>query len=535
MARNLQSGARGATDQPVVDRRGVQRRSKTRAPSQAARSRRGFGEARGPGYLRADIAGRFAAGLYLLIGIRAVVTLPGQRWTSQAFLETAAIGVVACCCALVFWFLRWEGKLPRHARTLELGAFVLLAVSNWVDPNPWAYGALFSAVFVWVGLVRTVRQTALAIIPALIAYLVPLALQPTAAHAWIGMVNFESGIGAVATVVISGILGVALAWSGEQLRQVETLGRRRLSGLESVLASTVELAEPLEPALVTDMVTQISMQAFGADAAILFGAANTPDALMVLQHRHWNSAQLHMRVPFPSTLATELAQGKAISAPDGWLPELSEQSGETRLVPLFSADGLVGVIGLWWRWSALGYGTRLDEDLASTFGRQAGAALQRAYAFGALQHATMLDALTGLGNRRAAEAYLDALAPGDAIVMIDLDHFKRVNDERGHAAGDRALRELGAFLAGALREGDRVARYGGEEFIMMVRNIHPAAVESLLERLRLLWNDRSPITTFSIGAAVHQRGVDPRATLQAADIALYQAKERGRDQVVVAA
>lgn len=534
MARNLQTGARSTTDRAATDRRSADRRRTPADSSRAARgARRSVGESRGRGYLRASVAGRFSAGLFLLIGIRALVTLPAERWGSNASYELAGVGLVACVLALVGWYIPWEGKLPRHALTIELLAFVLIAITNWADPNPWAYGALFSAVFVWIGLVRTIPQTARAMIPAAVAYLFPLMM--LSGNGWIGRVDRVSVVGAAATVVISGLLGIALSWSGEQLRRAETLGRRRLSGLESVLASTVELAEPLEPALVTDMVVQIGIQAFGADAALLIGAGSTPDSALILQQRHWNAAQRNQPLTFPPALAAELAAGNATPAPAGWLPDLPEAGGEVQLLPLLNADGLVGVLAVWWRWAATGYGTRLDKDLATTYSRQAGAALARAFAFGALQTATMLDPLTGLGNRRAADSYIENLSPGDAIVMIDLDHFKRVNDELGHPAGDQALRDLGAFLASALRDGDRVARYGGEEFIMFVRNIHPAAVESLLERLRLLWKERAPITTFSIGAAVHQRGSDPRLTLQAADIALYQAKERGRDRVVVAA
>jgi diguanylate cyclase (GGDEF)-like protein len=283
------------------------------------------------------------------------------------------------------------------------------------------------------------------------------------------------------------------------------------------------------------MTADIGIRAFGADAVVLFGAAGQSDALRVLEQRHWAGIVRNSTIPCDAKLLAQLAAGEAVAVPEGMLPGSNEWRGGAQLIPLITRHGLTGVLAVGWRWAVESFDRRVDADLASVFAQQAGSALERAYAFGELQSATMLDPLTGLGNRRAADTVLASLAPGDAVVMIDLDHFKRVNDEFGHPAGDRALRELGSFLAAALRDGDRVARYGGEEFIMFVRKIHPAAVESLLERLRLLWNERNPITTFSIGAAVHQAGVDPRATLQTADIALYQAKERGRDRVVVAA
>jgi diguanylate cyclase (GGDEF)-like protein len=488
--------------------------------------RRGIGEARGRGYLRADIAGRFASVLFGVIGVLALVrypSAPGNTAHHAVLLAVGALGVVA---ALLGWIAPWSQILPRRAVGVELAAFALIALGNWADPNPWTYGALFGAVFVWIGLTQSMRATAWAIVPASIAYVAPLAVTGFPGAWWLG---------AVSTLSVSALLGLALSWAGEQLRQAESQGRRRLTGLESVLASTVELAQPLDPELVIDMTVQIGMQAFGADAVVLLGAANEPDALMVLQQRYWASAQPGMVLSFSASLATELVSGHAVAAPPGWLPDVPETGGEAQLVPLLNGEGLVGVLAVWWRWAVSEYGSRLDHDLASTFGRQAGSALERAYQFGKLQSATMIDPLTGLGNRRAADTLLAGMAPGDAVVMIDLDHFKRVNDELGHPAGDQALRDLGRFLAESLRDGDRVARYGGEEFIMFVRKIHPAAVESLLERLRMLWNERDPITTFSIGAAIHQEHIDPRVTLQTADIALYQAKDRGRDRVVVAA
>ena len=91
------------------------------------------------------------------------------------------------------------------------------------------------------------------------------------------------------------------------------------------------------------------------------------------------------------------------------------------------------------------------------------------------------DELTGVGNRRRADELLRELAPGDAVIMIDVDHFKQVNDHHGHAAGDLVLTELGALLRRVIRDSDLVARYGGEEFVVIVRDASDEA-QAVAER-----------------------------------------------------
>ena len=103
--------------------------------------------------------------------------------------------------------------------------------------------------------------------------------------------------------------------------------------------------------------------------------------------------------------------------------------------------------------------------------------------------AAQTDDLTGLGNRCRGNILLDSLTPNDALLVLDIDHFKLVNDLHGHAAGDRLLMELGDFLAAHLREGDGVARYGGEEFIVVLRQVGTGALE-IGERLIAAWCER---------------------------------------------
>lgn len=146
------------------------------------------------------------------------------------------------------------------------------------------------------------------------------------------------------------------------------------------------------------------------------------------------------------------------------------------------------------------------------------------------EHA-LRDSLTGLGNRRAADAELLTMSEGDYVVMIDLDHFKEVNDTDGHVAGDAVLARVGQFLRTSLRTHDFAARWGGEEFLVIFRGAGEEG-SAIADRLLSQWRAGRPRTTFSVGVAIHRAGSAPVDTLQIADAGLYRAKRLGRDRVV---
>jgi diguanylate cyclase (GGDEF)-like protein len=158
------------------------------------------------------------------------------------------------------------------------------------------------------------------------------------------------------------------------------------------------------------------------------------------------------------------------------------------------------------------------------------------------------DALTRLLNRNGLDELLQrhfAARPPRPLVLlqVDVDHFKRINDEHGHAAGDRVLREIAATLGGVVRGGDFVARLGGEEFLVGCEGADPAAVGLLAERLRRAVAERGYALpeggelhcTVSVGVS---RPFDRRAAwdaaLREADQAMYAAKAAGRNRVVLA-
>ncbi len=150
-----------------------------------------------------------------------------------------------------------------------------------------------------------------------------------------------------------------------------------------------------------------------------------------------------------------------------------------------------------------------------------------------LSQEASIDPLTGLANRRASGRALGRLREGDTVVLLDLDHFKLVNDERGHQEGDRVLRLFGRMLRDELLEQDHGARHGGEEFLLVLRATTTADAHAIVTRLYTTWRECRPFpVTFSAGiAAAGPGGSD---VVAAADRALYRAKELGRNRVEIA-
>lgn len=153
------------------------------------------------------------------------------------------------------------------------------------------------------------------------------------------------------------------------------------------------------------------------------------------------------------------------------------------------------------------------------------------------------DALTGLRNRRYVRRHLDAVlrSAGAAVLLLDVDHFKAVNDTHGHAIGDVALREVADRIREHLRLADVVARYGGEEFLVVMTGATAEDGRLVAERLRqavggtpLVVGGVSVAITASVGVAAASAGSSGEELIRAADLALYRAKNSGRNRVETA-
>ncbi|MCV6608864.1 MAG: GGDEF domain-containing protein [Campylobacterales bacterium] len=166
-----------------------------------------------------------------------------------------------------------------------------------------------------------------------------------------------------------------------------------------------------------------------------------------------------------------------------------------------------------------------------------------------LRDSSLKDALTGLYNRRFLDEYVEKLAPqairhkhNVGILMIDMDYFKKVNDNYGHDIGDLVLKELSFILREGVRESDLVVRYGGEEFIIILNNIDSEDnMIAVAEKLRIavedkiinIGNEKTLKKTISLGASYFPKDTTSIwEAIKFADVALYQAKHTGRNKVV---
>lgn len=205
----------------------------------------------------------------------------------------------------------------------------------------------------------------------------------------------------------------------------------------------------------------------------------------------------------------------------------------------FEEEVLVSVVGrvpyvLMIGWPSLEVRRRAAPQSVAIVRDLLGHFVERAAHIARLEERTRTDPLTGLGNRRALASWLRDHNSTATVVMLDLDHFKAFNDEKGHVAGDQLLRRFGAVVRHHLRAGDCAVRLGGEEFCVALEAHDERMGERFVERLRAAFRSDPGAVTFSAGVAVGRPGEPIEDVLARADAALYDAKRRGRNRTVVA-
>ncbi len=177
--------------------------------------------------------------------------------------------------------------------------------------------------------------------------------------------------------------------------------------------------------------------------------------------------------------------------------------------------------------------------VAEVLRTQLSLSLRRVVLYGSLQSLARLDPLTGAHRRWYGDTRLAELCDAGEVVsvaMVDIDWFKTINDEFGHAAGDQVLTAVGRVLTDHLRTGDLVSRHGGEEFLVILPDTPPAGALQVAERLREAVAALASLpkhVTVSIGVAACHQDETALSLVARADAALYQAKAAGRDRVVM--
>ena len=219
--------------------------------------------------------------------------------------------------------------------------------------------------------------------------------------------------------------------------------------------------------------------------------------------------------------------------------------GEVRVYPVTHKSVLLGVVVL----AATGTFTADQGALIDLFLQGLGLALNNAVAHDRLQHLAALDSLTGVYNRRFGLGRLHEefgravrMSAPLGVLMLDIDHFKSVNDTYGHLVGDRVLKSICAIVRSSLREGDVLLRYGGEELLAVLPAASGADLAGLGERVRRAVEDscvsdgeKTVRVTVSVGGAAYpgQNVEHEDGLIRLADEALYRVKGSGRNRVEI--
>ncbi len=363
------------------------------------------------------------------------------------------------------------------------------------------------------------------------------ALAPVAALALITADRFRFDTRLSSTLVFAlpmlVLVGEALSFAHKRRTRAE--GR-----LEGLLQAVRVLARVDDPRRGAQLVASLCADLLDADAVAVL-LADRPGSGRFLNRAFFGHPALAEAAPL-------LVDVLGVAAFDAYLPQFIADPQAVRAlapaaacvqavstVPLPGPDPTpMGVVIAMWTTPR----RRLQpsaRQAAELLSEEAGRMFCRLHESAELVHDAQTDPLTQLANRRTFARALSTMQPGDALVLIDLDHFKDVNDRHGHQVGDETLRNLAHDLRETARQVDCVARYGGEEFAVVLPEAGIEGAQAMLARFRRAWSAREPVTTFSAGIAPHEHGRAPRDTLRLADAALYAAKAAGRDCDMLAA
>ncbi|MBI4443093.1 MAG: sensor domain-containing diguanylate cyclase [Acidobacteria bacterium] len=234
-------------------------------------------------------------------------------------------------------------------------------------------------------------------------------------------------------------------------------------------------------------------------------------------------------------------------APDCPCQWVQSKQGSLYCIPLLSEDTVIGILQVE---AATRYWTERRKALLNQAAPLLAGAVRNVRMLAAIRQRSVVDHLTRLFNRGFFEEYLNKeilrsqrTGQSFGLLMVDVDHFKQINDTHGHAAGDAVLRNLGSQLRQRLRSSNLVARYGGDEFMVVLCDVNRERALLIAERLRqatrnLTWPEQSRNgvrVSASIGLALFpENGTTSAELCQAADQALYEAKRGGRNKVAIA-
>jgi diguanylate cyclase (GGDEF)-like protein/PAS domain S-box-containing protein len=454
------------------------------------------------------LAGRMATALFVGggLGTLAATLLPAHEGQNRP--GVVAVGIAALFVGIAAWYLPWQRWSERATLWLVPVAFGLIALANhFADAEPYRYGIFFIVSFAWLGFAHRPR-TSLLFAPLLVlAYVVPLFTTDSATPTALASI--------IIVVPICIAVGESMAWMSERLRIAEIDLRRRHGDarFRSLIQNSTDVIMILEP-----------------DLTIRY---ETPSIERVLGHAvedRIGRSPLDLVHPSDITSVREALEQVAatVDRERRFEHRVRHGDGSWHVVQAIAKNLTEGeaVTGLVVNYRDITEQKALEEQLR----RQA-----------------FHDDLTGLPNRALftdrlehAIAFLGRHSAPIAVLFIDLDDFKTVNDSLGHEAGDRLLIEAGKRIEQCVRSVDTVARLGGDEFAVLLEDVDPNAPAAAATRILAALHEPVRIRRrqLTIGASIgivtahspKQRVTD---LLRNADLAMYSAKDHGKGRFEV--
>ncbi len=479
-----------------------------------------------------------------------VYPLPPNGHDSAALVAAAILNALILICALV---TPWQ-RLPHLAQVVPPFAyFVVIALLRAADGGSLSsYSVLSMLPVFWLALYGTRGQLAVSIFGVGAVFLMPLLL--------VGSPEYPASewTRALLWVCVSPIVGFTVQSlvsqlrerAAENLRRAEELQvsqeetRKLVVSMAAVTEATREIARTTDTGLAREIICSAACTISGARFAKLMERGPDGDLVMTANYGLQGSPPLKVSLDDEASGAkTAFVSKKPLFVGDArGHQEISQRVVQTtgavsmHFEPVLRNEETVAVLVVGWNREVDGTG-RIAASMRMLAAETA-MALERSDLLARLEANARTDDLTGLRNRRAWEEQLPremarARRQNEplCVAMLDLDFFKNYNDERGHQAGDRLLKQSAAAWAGELRTSDTLARYGGEEFTVALAGCNLANAKDIVERLRAAMPADQ---TVSAGVACWNGRESAEELVGRADAALYEAKRTGRDRLVTA-
>ena len=447
----------------------------------------------------------------------------GALWTNIALAFAAGAGLLALRKVVPLWFVQL-------AVLAGIGV-VTRAVYYGHDPTGfYTYWYLWIGVYAFFFFGRLWGAAYLGASGLAYAWALTVLPEGTSVAAW------------AVTIGSIGVAGLLVDYLARRLRSATTASERRARNLEAVGEVARQLATQSDARAVGWAICSAALHASGASVAVLWRPTGSGSELKATSAA--GEPLDGARIPFiaPRSGAVQVFTGAEarFSRIDGAeaAQELSPryEAGAAYWEPVRNEGGVVGVLAVYWA-DPVGSISEEATQALHLLSLETAIAIERGELLGRLEEAARTDDLTGLLNRRAWSSELSReLSRADrnsvplCVAILDLDRFKQYNDEHGHLAGDRFLKQVSSTWSTTVRAHDVLARYGGEEFALAMPETDLDRASEMLERLR---EGVPEAETCSAGVCEWDGSESAEDLLGRADAALYEAKSSGRDRVTV--